>query len=127
MLSCSPFFSMPFIFTLVAANVSHFLITPIKFSYYSSKEIGLLSFFSLALALSLLSTSRYTLKLSRKKESALLLLFFIFESPGGYAFYRRKARVIKIENFTPAYMKGWAYVHTRTDDFRTTKISWMHR
>ena len=31
--------------TLVAASISHFLTTAIKFSYYSSKENGLFSFF----------------------------------------------------------------------------------
>ena len=52
-----------------------FLTAAIKFSCFSSNEIGLLCFLSLALALSLLSTLMQTLKFSRKKESALLLLF----------------------------------------------------
>ena len=51
-----PFFSLPLIFTLAASN-SHFLTVAIKFSPYSSNKIGLLCFLSLALALSLLSTS----------------------------------------------------------------------
>ena len=33
--------------------------------------------------------------------------------------------VLEMQNLTPAYMKGWTYV--RTDDFVTTKISWIHR
>ena len=33
--------------------------------------------------------------------------------------------VLELQNFTPAYIKGCTYV--RTDDFVTTKISWMHR
>ena len=70
------FFSLPLIFTSVAASISHFLTTAIKFSRFSSNEIGLLCFLSLALALSLLSTLMQTLKFSRKKESALLLLYF---------------------------------------------------
>ena len=41
------------------------------FSCFSSNEIRLLCFLSLALALSLLSTSLYTLKFSRKKDLAL--------------------------------------------------------
>ena len=68
------FFSLLLILTLVAASISHFLIAPIIFS----NEIGFLCL-SLALALALLSTSRQTLKFSRKKESgrtASLLLFF---------------------------------------------------
>ena len=86
---CSLFFSLSLIFTLVAASISHFLTAAIKFSCYSSNEIGLLCFLPLAPALSL-----WTLKLSRKKESALLLLFFISKSSGGYAMYRRNARVL---------------------------------
>ena len=52
-----PFFSLPLIFTLVAASISHFLTAAITLSRYSSNKIGLLRFLSLALALSLLSTS----------------------------------------------------------------------
>ena len=61
MWSLFSFFSLPLIFTLVAASISHFLTAAIKFSGYSSNEIGLLCLFvfflSLALALSLLSTA----------------------------------------------------------------------
>ena len=120
-------FSLPLKFTLVAASISHFLTTAIKLSCYSTNKIGLLCFLSLALALSLLSTSMKTLELSRKKESASLLLFFISKSPGGYEIYRRNARVPEMQNFTPAYMKGCTYVRTRTDNFLRTKFSWMHR
>ena len=49
-------FSLPLIFTLLAASISHFLTATMKFSCFSSKEIRLLCFKSLALALSLLST-----------------------------------------------------------------------
>ena len=49
-----------------------------------------------------------TLKFSRKIESALLLLlyFFLSKRPGGHAIYRRNARLLEMEIFTPAYMKG---------------------
>ena len=40
MWSCSLFFSMQLIFTFLAASISHFLIPGIKFSCYSSNEIG---------------------------------------------------------------------------------------
>ena len=79
-------FSLPLKFTLVAASISHFLTIAIKLSCYSTNEIGVLCFLSLALALSLLSTSMKTLELSRKKESALLLLFFISKRPGNRGF-----------------------------------------
>ena len=35
------FFSLPLIFTLVTASISHFLTAAIKFSRFSSNEIGL--------------------------------------------------------------------------------------
>ena len=38
------FFSLPIILTLVAASISHFVTTAIKFSRYSSNEIGILCF-----------------------------------------------------------------------------------
>ena len=50
-----------------------------------------------------------TLKLSQKKELALLLLFFISISQAGYAIYCQNREV---QNFTPAYMKGWMYIRT---------------
>ena len=49
-------FSLPLIFTLLAAGISHFLTAAMKFSCFSSNEIRVLCFQSLALALSLLST-----------------------------------------------------------------------
>ena len=38
--------SLPLIFTLEAASIYHFLTADIKFSSYSSNEIGLLFFFT---------------------------------------------------------------------------------
>ena len=49
-------FSLPLIFTLLAASISYFLTAAMKFSCFSSKEIRLLCCQSLALVLSLLST-----------------------------------------------------------------------
>ena len=89
--SCSLYCSLPLIFTLGAASISHFLTTAIKCSCYSYDKIGFLCFLSLTPALSLLSISMQTLELSRKNESALLLFFFFFKSLGGHAIYRRNA------------------------------------
>ena len=128
-------FSLPLIFTLLTSNISHFLTTQkratffatllqnelnsdvarftthikpvlkqirlqglfscvvkratslyrtLKFSACVSKEILLLCFSNLALALSLLSTSTETLfKYSRVKDSVLLLFFSLSKRPGG--------------------------------------------
>ena len=87
-------------------------------------------FLSLALAPFLLSTQMKTLKLSRRKESASLLLFFISKkSWNSYAIYSRYAGVrLEMQNFTPE-LHETVDVRTdvlRTDDFLRTKISWMH-
>ena len=50
------FISLPLIFTLLAASISHFLSAAVKFSRFSSNEIFLLN--------------------NTKKDSTLLLLFF---------------------------------------------------
>ena len=50
------FISLPLIFTLLAVSISHFSNAAKKFSCFSSNEIRLLCFQSLALAPSLLST-----------------------------------------------------------------------
>ena len=71
-------------------------------------------FLPFTLALSLLSTSMLTLILSWSKESALLLFFFVSKSLGRYAIYRQNARVLEMQNFISAYMKGWTYVWWRT-------------
>ena len=101
-----------------------FLTAVTKLLRFSSNKIGLLWFLSLALALSLLSTLMYTLKLSGKKESAFVAVGFISKRPGSYAIYWRNARVLEMQNFILAYMRG---VDVRTDDFFRTKISWMRR
>ena len=62
MWSCSLVF---FIFTLVTASISHFLTAAIKFSRYSSNEIGLLCvFISGSGSFSVIQTPMQTLKLS---------------------------------------------------------------
>ena len=50
------FISLPLIFTLLAASISHFLSAAVKFSRFSSNEILVLN--------------------NTKKDSTLLLLFF---------------------------------------------------
>ena len=100
------FFSLPVIFTLVANSISHFLTAAIKFSCYSSNETGLLCFFSSGSSSFSVVHANVDIKLSRMKDSASLLLFFISKGPGGCAIYRRNARVSKMQNFTPAYLKG---------------------
>ena len=55
---------------------------------FSSNEIGLHCFLFLALALSLLSTLMQTLKFSRKKDSAFVLLLLFFLSKAWFPYHR---------------------------------------
>ena len=60
-----------------------------------------------------------------------MLLWFFFSLPlslkvqVAMGFTAETLGVLEMQNLTPTYMKGWTYV--RTDDFVTTKISWIHR
>ena len=67
--SCSFSLSLQLIFTLLAANISHFLTTAIKSSRCVSHEVCLLCFLSLALSLSSTSaqTSKFSLKIRMPK------------------------------------------------------------
>ena len=90
----------------------------------ATKLVFFVFFFYLWLSLFLCYPRQWRLlKLSRKKESASLLLFFISKSPGGYAIYCRNARVQWNAKFHPGLHEG---VDVSTDDFLRTKISWMH-
>ena len=61
---------------------------------------------------------------SKERIGFVVVVFFISRSP---AIYLRNGRVLEMQNSTPAYVKGYTYVLTRTDDFLRTKIYWMHR
>ena len=109
MWSCKLFFAAVH-FTLVAASISHFLTAAITFSCYSSNEIGLPFFISGASSFSVIhGYADFTVK-SKKIIGFVAVVFFISKS--GYAIYCRNAQVLEMQNFIPAYMKGWTYVRT---------------
>ena len=96
------FFSLPLIFTLVANSISHFLTAAKHFHFILQTK--LISFFFISSS----SSSSFSIihnnvdiKLSRMKDSASLLLFFISKRPGGCAIYCRNVRVLEMQNFTP--------------------------
>ena len=106
-------FSLPLIFPLVAGGISRsFSHRRYKiFLFFFQRNRSSLFFISRSSCFSVIE-SMQKLKLSRKKELALLIyfLFFVSKSPGGYAIYSRNGRVFEMQNFTPVYMKGWTYV-----------------
>ena len=56
---------------------------------------------------------------SKERIGFVVVFFFISRSP---AIYLRNGRVLEMQNSTTAYVKGYTYVLTRTDDFLRTKI-----
>ena len=52
------------------------------------------------------------IKIKSKERVGFVVVVFISKSPGSYAIYRRNAQVLEMQNFIPAYMKGWTYVLT---------------
>ena len=82
MWSCSLFFTLPLIFTLVAASISHFLTAAIKCSCYSSNKIGLLCILiSGSSSFSVIHVNA-EFKIKSKKKSVSLLLLFTAETRG---------------------------------------------
>ena len=78
-------FSLPLIFTLQAASISHFLTATMKFSCFSSDEIHLLCFQSLTLVLSF-SVIHMSVNIKNNIEKdTTLLLFFLSKNLGGHA------------------------------------------
>ena len=85
-----------------------FLTATIKFSYFSFNEIGLLCFFSRSSSFSVIHVN-VDIKIKSKERVGFVIVVFISKSPGSFAIYRRNAQVLEMQNFIPAYMKGWTY------------------
>ena len=65
------------------------------------------------------------IKIKSKERIGFVVVFFLFLGVRRFTF--RNGRVLEMQNSTPAYVKGYTYVLTRTDDFLRTKIYGMHR
>ena len=113
------FSSLPLIYTLGASSFSHFLTAAIKFSWYSSNEIGLLFFFISRPTSFFVIHVKVDIKIKprERKNRLCCQVVFISKSPGGYEIYLGNGRVLEMQNFTPAYMKEWTYA--RADFLRT--------
>ena len=46
------------------------------------------------------------LKIKSKERIGFVVVVFIYKSPGGHAIYRRNARVLEMQNFTPVVPEG---------------------
>ena len=65
------------------------------------------------------------IKIKSKERIGFVVVVFLFLGVRRFTF--RNGRVLEMQNSTPAYVKGYTYVLTRTDDFLRTKIYGMHR
>ena len=101
--SFSPWWPLEFLLFLTAA---------IKFSCFSSNEIGLLCFPVIHVNVDI------KINIKWKERIGFAVVVLISKRPGSHAIYRRNARVLEMQNFIPAYMKGRTYV--RTFSVRTT-------
>ena len=114
-------FLLPLIFTLVTASISHFLTAAIKFSRFSSNEIGLFLSRSSSFAVIQVNVDIKILKFSRKKGSGLLLLYFFSLKSGWPRDLQSKRASTQNVKFHPSLHEG---VVVRTNG-RLTKISRM--
>ena len=109
MCSCSHFFSLPLIFTSVAASISPFFHRRYKiFKFFFQRNWSSLFFISRSSSFSFIQVN-VDIKI-KSKERIGFVVVFISKSPGSYAVYRRNARVLEMQNFMPAYMNWWRYV-----------------
>ena len=124
-------FSLPLIFNLVAASISHFLMhrrsfltwwplaflifsctAAIKFSCYSSNEIGLLCFFISGSSSFFVIHANKDIKINSKERIGFVVVVFYLKKSGWLYDVPPNARVLEMQNFTPAYLNGWTYVGT---------------
>ena len=78
------FFSLPLIITFVAASISPFSHRRYKFFCFSSDEIGLVWFLSLALAFSVIHVN-VDIEMKSKERIGICCCCFISKRPGSYA------------------------------------------
>ena len=71
-------FSLPLIFTLVAASIFHFLTTAIKFFFFFSNEIGLcLLFISRSSSFSVIHVNLKIKNKSRERIGFVVVVFYL--------------------------------------------------
>ena len=96
--SVSPWWPLAFLIFLTAAVKFQRNWSPLFFISRSS------SFFVIHVNVDIKSKSK-----ERIGFTVVVVVFFISKSPGGYAIYRRNARVLELQNFTPPYITGWTF------------------
>ena len=100
------FFSLPPIFTLVAASISLFSHRRENIVMFLLRTKLVFFFLSLVLSLFLLSLSMQTMTTKVERKTRLCCCLIVpSKSPGGHAIYHPNAWVIlEMQNFTTAYV-----------------------
>ena len=89
-------------------GISHSLIAALIFHVFFQRNYKLF-IISTSSSFSVIHVS-VDIKIPSKKKTRLCCCFLSHpKSPGCHAIYRKNARVIEMQNFTPAYMKGCTY------------------
>ena len=83
-------FSLPLIFTLVAASIPHLLTAAIKFSCFSSSEIRSILFI-----------------ISRSSSFSVIHVGVRIK-----IWSKKRLGFVAVSSFTPVYIKGWTYART---------------
>ena len=98
MWSCSRF-SLPLIFNLVAASISHFLMHR-RYKIYSSNEIGLLCFFISGSSSFFVIHANKDIKINSKERIGFVVVVFYLKK-SGYMMYRRTRGYLKCKISPP--------------------------
>ena len=122
------FFSLPLIFTLVAASISHFLTAAKKCSCYSSNEIGLLCFLISGSSSFSVIHANVDFKIKSKQKNRLRCCCFLSLRVQVARRFTAETRGYLNCKISPGLHEGMDVPSDvlRTDDFLRTKISWMH-
>ena len=106
------FSTLPLTFNLVAASISTFSHRRYKiFMFFFQWNWSPLFFISPSSSFGVIHVTLDT-KIKSEERIGFVVVVFISKSPGSYAIYRRNARVLEMQNFIQAYLKGWTYVRT---------------
>ena len=112
MWSCSRF-SLPLIFNLVAASISHFLMHRRYkiFMLFFKRNWSPLFFISGSSSFFVIHANK-DIKINSKERIGFVVVVFYLKKSGWLYDVPPNARVLEMQNFTPAYLNGWTYVGT---------------
>ena len=98
------FFSLPLIFTLVAASIFPFSHRRDKFfMFFFQRNWSPLVFISRSSSFSVIHVNVDIEIKSKETGIGFVVVVFISKRPGSYAIYRRNARLLEMQHLIPAF------------------------